>query len=215
MADNEDILTPAGFRKMTRVPRETLDILKIYADRLADWQKQINLVGGSTLPDLWRRHMLDSAQLAAPISERFGSKRATILDLGSGAGFPGLVLAAMGVGDVHLVESDQRKCTFLGDVMRRAEIFATVHNKRVEHLTSFHVDVVTARALAPVDTLFDLSRAFHHPKLEFWLLKGQHVDEELTRAAISWSMEVEELPSLSDPQGRIVVIRNLQKKGQG
>ena len=102
-------MDPEGFQAATSVSRETLDRLRLYADLLIKWQKSLNLVGRSTIGDLWRRHMLDSAQLLPFIPAR----TTRLLDLGSGAGFPGMVLAILGVRGVELVESDQKKAVFL------------------------------------------------------------------------------------------------------
>ena len=103
-------LTAEDFRRLTGVSRETLARLERHAALLTKWQKRINLVGRESLRDLWRRHMLDSAQLVPLLPERTRS----VADIGSGAGFPGLVLAIMGVPEVHLIEADARKCAFLG-----------------------------------------------------------------------------------------------------
>ena len=136
---------PIEFQAKSGVSRETLERLTIYADLLVKWQAKINLVGPETLADLWSRHMLDSAQLFPLI--RPDAKR--LVDLGSGAGFPGLVLGVMGAPDVHLVESDARKCAFLREAARLTGTTVTIHNKRIEQVAPLGADVVTARALAP------------------------------------------------------------------
>ena len=123
-------MTPEEFVEQCPVSRETLDRLTVLADLLARWTQRINLVSKSTLPDLWRRHILDSAQLAAHVPP--GSR--TMVDLGSGAGFPGLVLAAITDLDIHLVESDARKCAFLREAARSMGRQVTVHNTRIEKL---------------------------------------------------------------------------------
>src|SRR5215470_7749459 len=146
-------LTPEAFAAATAVSRETLDGLRRYADLLVKWQRSINLVAADSLDDLWRRHMLDSAQLYRLLPP--GDCR--IIDLGSGAGFPGLVLAAMGARDVHLVESDSRKCVFLAEAARacglQAETNPVSHRPRLEQLRGLTADVGAARACAPLERL--------------------------------------------------------------
>jgi len=146
----------AAFQAATDVSRETLVQLQRYADLLQKWGKRINLVGPSTLDDIWRRHMLDSAQLwpHLPADTR------VLVDFGSGAGFPGLVLAIMGVPEVHLIESNQRKCVFLREVARATGVNVTVHSTRIEAVAGFPAAVVTARALAILAILRALGRPF-------------------------------------------------------
>jgi 16S rRNA (guanine527-N7)-methyltransferase len=179
---------------------------------LAHWQKAINLVSAASLEDVWRRHMLDSAQLfpLLPAGAR------SILDIGSGAGFPGLVLALMGVPEAHLVESDARKSTFLAEALRQAapELVSQVrlHSCRVEALAPFPVDVVTARAVAPLPELLELSEPFLGPDGICLFLKGERVDVELTAAAKGWKMEIERIPSRSDPKGAVLRLAHVQHR---
>ena len=191
----EPPLTPAAFRAATNVSRETLHDLERYVALLAKWQPAINLVGPRTLADVWRRHMLDSAQLAPMAQGR------RWLDLGSGAGFPGLVLAIMGVGEVHLVESDARKAAFLATVARETGAKAIVHAVRLEFLPAESYDVITARALAPLADLLDWSARFRGPETVCLFPKGQDIDVELTEAAKCWRLDVEKVPSRTDPRG--------------
>ncbi len=165
----------------------------------------MGLLGRSTLADIWRRHFLDSGQLIrhAPAASRVW------LDAGSGAGFPGMVLAILGAGEVHLVESNRRKCVFLGEVARRTETAVTIHEARVESLAPRAVDVVTARALAPLAKLLDLCRNFIGPGTTCLFPKGQDIDSELTEAAKYWKMKVARLPSLSDSRGTILRLTEL------
>ena len=128
------------FRQAAGVSRETLERLTAYADLLVKWQAKINLVGPDTIPSLWRRHFLDSAQVFPLLPQ--GIHR--LVDMGSGAGFPGLVLAVMGVGDVHLIESDARKCAFLREAARITGTPVTVHNARIENLAPLGADVEAA-----------------------------------------------------------------------
>lgn len=190
----------AAFQAATGVSRETLDRLTAYHDLLLKWQPKINLVGPATLAEAWRRHFLDSAQLF-PLLPGPPSRLA---DLGSGAGFPGLVLAAMGAGDVHLIESDARKCAFLREAARVMGVAATVHNRRIEAVTPLNADFITARALAPVAELIRLGTPHLRAGGEFLLLKGRNVDAELTEATKYWIMAAQRQPSRSDDEGCVL-----------
>jgi 16S rRNA (guanine527-N7)-methyltransferase len=201
-------LDPAGFAEATGVSRETLDRLEGYAALLAKWQKAINLVAKDSLSDLWRRHMLDSAALwpLIPPESRI------LVDFGSGAGFPGLVLAIMGVPEVHLVESDTRKCAFLAEAAR---LFApgavTVHRGRIEAIAPIAADVVTARALADLDTLLSYATRFLKPEGVCLFLKGRKAEDELTLAGQRWTMSVERLPNPAEPSGLVLRIKGLHR----
>lgn len=200
------------FRARTNVSHETLDRLKRYAALLEHWQKRMNLVGPGSMRELWRRHFLDSAQLL-PLVRAAGPERQNPLwlDLGSGAGFPGLVLAIMGAGEVHLVESNARKCAFLRQVIRDTGATAVVHNSRIEDLPDMKPDFITSRALAGVAKILELAQPFLGAHTEIWLHKGQHIEKELTRATISWIMQVEKHPSRSDPSGTILCLKGIQR----
>ncbi len=192
------------FAKDISVSRETLDKLTIYSDLLAKWQKAKNLVANSTVEDRWQRHFLDSAQLYPLLQKAYGDRPLTFLDIGSGAGFPGLVLSAMGLGHAHMVESNGRKCIFMNQVSRETLSPATIHNVRIEEQEPFPVDFITSRACARVIQLINWSAPFLQPQTEMWLLKGEGVDEELTEAQSCWKMQIECFGSLSDPGGTIL-----------
>lgn len=197
----------AAFQAEAGVSRETLDLLAAYEATLRKWQPKINLVGPSTLPDAWRRHFLDSAQLYPLIPE---SAR-VLVDLGSGAGFPGLVLAIMGVPEVHLVESDARKCAFLREAARAANAKVTVHNKRIEAVTGVEADVVTARALAPLNDLLAWAHPFIGNRGVAVFPKGQNVAEELTDTTKYWKMRTERFDSRTDPTGTILRVSGIDR----
>lgn len=198
-------LTPEGFARLVDVSRETLDRFRAYHDLLAAWNRRINLVGRDTMGDVWRRHFLDSAQLFPLLPP----KTRVLVDLGSGAGFPGLVLALLGVPEVHLVESDQRKAAFLREAVRITGVSATVHPRRIEQVAPFVADAVTARALAPLPQLLQWAARFSGPKTVCLFLKGRHALEELTAAAEAWKMRAERFPSVSDPAGTILRLETL------
>ena len=131
------------------VSRETLEKMNTYGHLLLKWQKTINLVGPTTLTDVPERHFFDSAQMFRYIT----NVDCKLADMGSGAGFPGMVLAMLGVKEVHLIESDIRKATFLREVSRETQTPVTIHDKRVEDCDIPNLDVITARALAPLSDL--------------------------------------------------------------
>jgi 16S rRNA (guanine527-N7)-methyltransferase len=193
-------LGAAGFAKVTNVSRETLERLGAYVALLARWNQRINLVGRSTIGDVWRRHILDSAQLFPLIP----AEARNLVDLGSGAGLPGLILAIMGVKQVHLVESDQRKAAFLREAVRITGTHALIHAQRIEKIPGFAADVVTARALAALPQLLELSTKFIGPMTTCVFLRGASGEEELTGRYNGWRMHVNQFPSVSDPTGSIL-----------
>jgi 16S rRNA (guanine527-N7)-methyltransferase len=201
---------PDDFQRETAVSRETLVRLETYAALLRRWTRAINLVSEASLRDLWRRHMLDSAQLMPLLPAPPDARRRVILDLGSGAGFPGLVLALLGAGEVHLVESDRRKAVFLREAARQTGSDARVHDRRIEDLPPLAADVVTARACAPLSKLLEYARdipgATPGTRPCCLFLKGKRADQELTEARKHWTMRVESFPSRSDPGGTILRI---------
>ena len=188
------------------VSRETMARLELYGGLLEKWQKAVNLVAASTLPELWQRHMLDSAQLWPLLPP--GTRR--LVDLGSGAGFPGLVLAILGVPEVHLVESDQKKAAFLREAARLTAAPATIHNQRIEAVAPFAVEAVTARALAPLPRLLALAAPFLAQGAIGLFLKGESAAEELTEARRQWTMTVTAEPSRTSPQGVILRVESLR-----
>jgi 16S rRNA (guanine527-N7)-methyltransferase len=187
------------------VSRETLERLTVHLELLRRWQPAINLVGPATLADPWRRHFLDCAQLAAHVP---GAARSCV-DVGSGAGFPGMVLALLGVPGVHLIESDRRKAQFLREVARATAAPVAVHAERIENLPPWPADVVTARAVASLPRLLPLVEPFVLADTVCLFLKGGSVAHELTEARISWHMVTERLPSLSHPSGVVLKLRGV------
>lgn len=200
---SRETLTPAAFQTLTGLDDTALGRLQAYADLLIKWQARINLVGPSTLPDLWRRHLLDAVQLLPLLGQPGGP----VVDLGSGAGIPGLVLAACGVADVHLIESNQKKAAFLREAARVMGIAVTVHAARIEAVRlESPAAVVTARALAPLPALLAHAARFADARTRCLFLKGQDVDIELTQAGKSWKLDYRLVDSVSDPSGKIVVV---------
>ena len=191
------------------VSRETWERLDRLVERVIERQRVMNLVAASTIPQIWTRHVADSLQLLdlAPAAKRW-------IDLGAGAGFPGLVIAsALGPnGEVHLVESNQKKASFLRETARALSLSAIVHARRIEDFVADKpFDIVTARALAPLDRLIDYTIPLLTTGAVGLFPKGQDVGAELTQASKSWSIEAELIPSKTDPHGRIVVVRHARR----
>lgn len=201
-------LTPGAFQNLTDVDDETLERLSVFLDLLAKWQRRINLVSRESLGDPWRRHLLDSAQLAPLLPDR----PARLIDIGSGAGFPGLVLAVVATRRVDLVEADGRKCIFLREAARLIQADVVVHNQRVEALQDVAADVVLARGCAPLPTLLAYMHRLRARGGYGLFLKGARVAAELTEAEKAWMMRVTSIPSRSDPSGTILKIEDLQRR---
>ncbi len=202
-------LTAADFAKKANVSRETLARLQRYADLLVKWQKSINLVGGDTLNDLWRRHFWDSVQLASLVP----ADTRVITDFGSGAGFPGLVLAILLDTEINLVESSGKKIAFLREAARVSGARVHLHQGRIEKLSLPKSDLITARALAPLNQLLDFAVPNLKPQGFCLFLKGARAEEELTDAVKTRSMTVERTQSVTDPNGVILSIREISRDG--
>jgi 16S rRNA (guanine527-N7)-methyltransferase len=198
-------LTPEEFADRVTVSRETLDRLKLYVELLGKWTKRINLVAPASLADVWRRHILDSAQVKILLP----TTAQVLVDLGSGAGLPGLVLAILGVPDVHLVESDTRKAAFLREAARQTGVSVTLHACRIEAAPAIQADVVTARALARLVFLLEHATRFLQPGGACYFLKGANLADELTEAQKTWHMKATEHASLSDVSGIVVKLESI------
>ncbi len=203
---------PAEFAAQFGVSRETCDRLALYERTLARWQRRINLVGRSTLDDVWRRHFADSAQLAAHLPPDARS----LVDLGSGAGFPGLVLKLLRPGlAVHLIEADSRKAAFLTAMAALLSLDVAVIAARIEAVARSparpRADVVTARALAPLPELLALASGWSGDNPRFLFLKGQNVESELISSAKCWNMTVRQIDSLTQPGARLLCIERIAR----
>lgn len=245
------IAGPEDFAAAFNVSRESLDRLTTYAQLLVQWQKTINLVAPSTLDDIWHRHFADSAQILelAPVDAQVWA------DIGSGGGFPGLVIAillagreALGGTSRHtdaidrrltgierhaagtaapdtrprlvLIESDSRKCAFLAEVVRKTGISRAITveilNRRIENpeiqSTLGRVDVISARALAPLERLLAWSVQLMAPKTVALFLKGRDAEAEIRAAEERWRFTCESWPSRTDPAGKILRIQHVAEK---
>jgi 16S rRNA (guanine527-N7)-methyltransferase len=199
----------SDFARVFSVSHETAEKLELYAYFLAQWQKAVNLIAPATLPQIWLRHFADSAQLLALAP---GAK--IWVDLGSGGGFPALVIAIMLANQkeccVHLIESNARKCAFLSEVARRTGAPARVHNARIADAAFSGAvptaDVVTARALAPLDVLLERALPFFGTASTGLFLKGREAGVEIADARKRWVFDLKIHPSISDAQGQVLEI---------
>jgi 16S rRNA (guanine527-N7)-methyltransferase len=189
------------------------DKLEHYLDLLLQWQKTINLVSPSTLADAWDRHFEDSLQLLKYIPNNVK----TICDIGSGAGFPGLVLA-IERPDIafHIVESDTRKCAFLRTVSRETSCQnVAIHNGRIENtIDDIHADMVTCRALASLKKLIIYTKSQWDNNIDFTLLspKGANFNDEIIDAEKLFSFDLSDYPSVTNDQARILIVGNIIEK---
>lgn len=199
------------FQSQFNVSRETISRLTVYEALLRKWQNKINLVGPSTVEHIWERHFADSMQLLvlAPGSAQ------NWLDLGSGAGFPGAVIAIAGFpGKVFLVESDKRKAAFLQAVARETGCPLNVLADRVENVAvtqKIAADVITARALAPLPKLLELSAPFSRAQTTLLFLKGKGWEAELEEARSDWSFVSAVLPSHTDAEARVLKLTHIMR----
>lgn len=194
------------------VSRETLDRLDRFVTCLDRWRSRLNLIGPKEWPEIWPRHVADSLQLLAHIPDG-----ARIVDLGSGAGFPGLVLAcalAETGGEVVLIESAGKKCAFLREAIATVCLPARVHQGRIEAAPCFPADIVTARALAPLANLLDYAAPWIEAGATGLFLKGKNWQDELTAARQKWTLACEAIPSRTHAEGRLLKISELCRADQ-
>jgi 16S rRNA (guanine527-N7)-methyltransferase len=236
-ASRPRIESPESFQGAFGVSRETTERLKTYESLLRTWQRTINLVAPSTLDEVWHRHFADSAQLLELAlaarwpgdgfetgSERGATGRKCWLDLGSGGGFPGLVLAILLAERdpavwVTLVESDSRKAAFLGEVARKTGVAVEIRAERSENYATQDKsrirEVITARALAPLPKLLGLVLPYFSPRTVALFPKGRYFDSEIGEAQRTFSFDAGLAPSTTDPEARVVIVRNLALKTEG
>ncbi len=189
------------------VSRETEARLRDYLSLLLRWNTRINLIAKAEAEAAWARHVLDSAQLAPLLPDEPGP----LVDLGSGAGFPGLVLALLSGRDTHLVESDRRKCAFLQEAARLLGLTGvTIHPSRIDAARLPLAAIVSARALAPLPALLGHAHRILAPGGIALFPKGRTATEELTAAAADWTMRIERFPSRTDPDSTILRLSEIR-----
>ncbi len=201
-----------AFTAQCDVSRETFSRLEIYAGLLNKWNPAINLVSKNTLNDLWTRHILDSAQVfdVAPDSAKGWS------DLGSGGGFPGMVVAILAKEkrpelSFNCVESDQRKAAFLRTVARETGVDVKIHADRIEKVAPLHADVLSARALAPLDILFEFAEMHLAPSGVALFQKGASYQQEIDAARHRWDFSETVIPSITESQAVILEIKGITR----
>lgn len=185
---------------------EVFERLSRYHDLLVKWQAKINLVGPDTIGDAWRRHFLDSLQLLPHID-----RRAIIVDIGSGAGFPGMALAVAGVENIHLIESDAKKIAFLKEVARVTDTKVFIHHMRIEKHPVLKADLILSRACSSLDQLLEYS----HPSVSHETIclfhKGKNYFQEVVDAKQKWIFDEKVISSVTDTQGVILKITHLKE----
>ncbi|MEL7471006.1 MAG: 16S rRNA (guanine(527)-N(7))-methyltransferase RsmG [Pseudomonadota bacterium] len=184
-----------------------MDKLETFSELVKRWNPRINLVSTRDLERLWERHIADSAQ----IYPHLAGHDAVWVDIGSGGGFPGVVTAIIATekdlnADMHLIESDQRKCAFLRQVAREIGLPLTVHAGRVEAAEIENVSIITARAFASVTKILALTSRLRSEVTKYLLLKGRTYESELTEAEQFWKLKVDRIPSRTDPEGSILAL---------
>ena len=190
------------------LPNETRLRLDCFADLLARWNRRINLIAPRDMPNLWTRHIEDSLQLVPLIPPG-----AAVTDLGSGAGFPGLIIAVCTGNPVILVESDTRKASFLREAARETGTRTTIVNARIEDALIPPAPIVTARALASLPLLLEWAVPLLRPDGVCLFPKGRRAEDELTDAAATWHMTVARTPSRTDPDGVILALSHIRRVG--
>jgi 16S rRNA (guanine527-N7)-methyltransferase len=197
------------FLRYQNVPRETFLKLEHYIELLKKWQKAINLVSTSTISDVWLRHIVDSAQLV-----KYISSDDKLVDIGSGAGFPGLVLAIMGVENITLVESDKRKATFLQEAARNADTRIDIINQRVENINLGDYNIITARAFASIEQTLLLLEKRLRTGHKLLLMKGNSYHKEIEDARKDWAFDCQIHPSVTDKASAILCLQSCRKLSQ-
>ncbi len=193
---------------MIRFSPEIYSRLLTYQTLLMKWQASINLVGSSTLGDSWNRHFIDSAQLAKYVAK----ENPVVVDIGSGGGFPGLVLAMMIDGEFHLIESDKKKCIFLSEVSRETKTKVIIHNDRIETSSIPNVDYITSRACADVSQLFSWSKKIVSHETKCLFLKGKNYIIETEDAKREWHFDVVTHPSITEKESAILELSNIRRR---
>ena len=191
-----------------KVSHETFERLSLYHDLLIKWQSKINLISNETVSDIWTRHILDSIQISSYIK----SLDSVIIDIGSGAGFPGLVLSILGYSNIHLIESDGKKVAFLREVSRVTKSSVTIQHKRAEDVLINNCAIILSRACSNLNQLLSLSiKNVSHETISLFH-KGKNYSIEIEDAKKHWLFDYEILPSITDPNGAIIKLSNIHRR---
>lgn len=188
------------------VSRETIDKIDCYVACLLDWQKKFNLIGRSTIENVWERHILDSIQLLTLLPKDY----VTLMDIGTGAGLPGFILAICEgeEKDIYLVDSNKKKCSFLEHVAHECDVRVKIHPERIENMNigTTKIDVITARAFSSIDNICRLTKPYIHGKSKYLLQKGINAKTELTNSKISSQLNVKYISSVTNKDAFILDI---------
>ena len=203
-----------NFMEKYNVSRETFDLLKTYEASLQEWQQKFNLVSNSSLAEAWNRHFADSAQLFSYIP----SQARVLLDFGSGAGFPGMVLAIMAKEKtpylkVKLVESIAKKTLYLKHVAEICGLDVEILHDRIENLEPQKADVITSRAMASLEKLLEYTYPFCKKETQCIFPKGRSYKEELAQAQKKWRFSCQIEPNRESAEGKILIITDITRKG--
>lgn len=195
------------------VSRETFAELERFQDMVLEWNNKFNLISRTSAEDIWNRHILDSLQLYKFIDD----KAKNLYDFGSGAGFPGMVLAIASQKHfpnlkVSLIESIRKKTTFLNEVKNRLNLGVDIYNERIENLKLPKADIITSRAMASLEKLLNYAYPFYKKETTLLFLKGKTWREEIENSLKSWSFDWEAFDSITDNDGKILSIRNIRRK---
>ncbi len=201
--------TESDFLTATEVSPEVMAKLRHYHAKLLEWNPKINLVSASTADEAWQRHFMDSAQLY-PVYRHSGDENITLADMGSGAGFPGMVLAIMGAPNVTLIERDVRKAAFLRTIAAETKTNINLLNLDVKNVPG-PFDIITSRALAELSELLDMSEHMRKPSTHCLFLKGKNLDAELVKAQKDWAMEVRKMESVTDNDAYIIRLTDIKR----
>ena len=188
------------------VSRETIDKIDHYVECLLDWQKKFNLIGKSTIENVWERHVLDSIQLLKLLPKNY----TTLMDVGTGAGLPGFILAICEgeEKDIYLVDSNKKKCSFLEYVAHECDVRVSILPERIENINigTAKIDIITARAFSSIDNIFRLTKPYIHGKSKYLLQKGINAKTELTNSKISAQLNVKYISSVTNRDAFILDI---------
>ena len=199
----------AQIHTFTSISMEMSTLLRTYVELLLHWNKKINLIGARQEDKIWERHVIDCAQLVRHIPPGTGD----LIDFGSGAGLPGIILAIMTNKQVHLIESDKRKCAFLREAASKLELKNVyIHAERIETIKPWPVEYITARALAPLHSLLELTNPFTHTKTSTFFLKGKTLEQEISDAKLNWDFHYEVFQSITDSHGSVISIHSTHKR---
>tara|TARA_B100000676_G_scaffold246968_1_gene250021 strand:- start:385 stop:1044 length:660 start_codon:yes stop_codon:yes gene_type:complete len=200
-------LTAEDVGKTLNVSRETLARLKKFVDFLLNWQRSINLIGPGTVDNIWHRHVLDCGQLVRYLPDCPG----TVLDIGSGAGLPGIILAILGVPNIRMIEADAKKCVFLREAARISETRVEIVEARAEQAVCEPAEIVTARAVAPLSRLLELTEPYIKPNTICFFFKGRNYKHELIDLKNNWKLQMETHRSLTERDGIILKLTSVSR----